>query len=129
MAKPVIVSDLAAGADVVLSPPAAPHDRITGLRFAADEGDALAAAGRRLFACRNRSAARAQMGARAFQPVNPRGTNARTVRALHDQGALNLNNLNSLKRRAGFFAGPPRNRVDLSAVSTNLSPFNFVATA
>jgi len=50
MAKPVIVSDLAAGADVVLSPPAVPHDRITGLRFAADDGDALAAALLRLFA-------------------------------------------------------------------------------
>ena len=50
MARPVIVSDLAAGADVVLSPPAVLEDRITGLRFAADDDAALAAALLRLFA-------------------------------------------------------------------------------
>ncbi len=50
MEKPVIVSDLAAGADVVLSPPAVPQDRITGLRFAAEDDAALSGALLRLFA-------------------------------------------------------------------------------
>ena len=50
MARPVIVSDLGAGPDVVLSPPAVPEDRITGLRFSADDDAALAASLLRLFA-------------------------------------------------------------------------------
>jgi glycosyltransferase involved in cell wall biosynthesis len=50
MARPVIVSDLGAGSDVVLTPPAVPDDRITGLRFAADDDAALTAALLRLFA-------------------------------------------------------------------------------
>jgi glycosyltransferase involved in cell wall biosynthesis len=49
MARPVIVSDLGAGADVVLAPPAVPHDRITGLRFASGDDAALAAALIQLF--------------------------------------------------------------------------------
>ena len=49
MARPVIVSDLAAGADVVLTPPAVPESRITGLRFPAGDDAALAAALLRLF--------------------------------------------------------------------------------
>jgi glycosyltransferase involved in cell wall biosynthesis len=49
MARPVIVSDLAAGADVVLTLPAVPEGRITGLRFAAGDDAALAAALLRLF--------------------------------------------------------------------------------
>ena len=44
MARPVIVSDLAAGADVVLTAPAVPEGRITGLRFSAGDDAALAAA-------------------------------------------------------------------------------------
>lgn len=44
MARPVIVSDLAAGPDAVLSPPAVPEDRMTGLRFTAGDDAALAAA-------------------------------------------------------------------------------------
>lgn len=44
MAKPVVVSDLAAGADVVLTPPEVSEDRITGLRVAAGDPDALAMA-------------------------------------------------------------------------------------
>jgi glycosyltransferase involved in cell wall biosynthesis len=44
MERPVIVSDLAAGPDAVLSPPAVPEDRMTGLRFAAGDDAALAAA-------------------------------------------------------------------------------------
>ena len=50
MARPLIVSDLAAGADVVLTPPAVPEGRITGLRFQAGDDSALTAALLRLFA-------------------------------------------------------------------------------
>src|SRR5215467_2441244 len=44
MARPVVVSDLAAGRDIVLAPPAVPEERMTGLRFAASDDEALAAA-------------------------------------------------------------------------------------
>jgi glycosyltransferase involved in cell wall biosynthesis len=50
MAKPVIVSDLGAGPDVVLAQPAVANDRITGLRFATGNEAALAAVLIRLFA-------------------------------------------------------------------------------
>jgi glycosyltransferase involved in cell wall biosynthesis len=49
MARPVIVSELGAGADVVLAPPAVPHDRMTGLRFATGDDSALGAALIQLF--------------------------------------------------------------------------------
>jgi glycosyltransferase involved in cell wall biosynthesis len=49
MARPLIVSDLGAGSDVVLTPPAVPENRITGLRFHAGDDAALAAALLRLF--------------------------------------------------------------------------------
>jgi glycosyltransferase involved in cell wall biosynthesis len=49
MARPVIVSDLSAGPDVVLTPPAVPENRITGLRVQAGDDAALAAALLRLF--------------------------------------------------------------------------------
>ena len=49
MARPVIVSDLGAGADVVLTAPAVPESRIAGLRFQAGDDAALAAALLRLF--------------------------------------------------------------------------------
>ncbi|MEP7030213.1 MAG: glycosyltransferase [Pseudolabrys sp.] len=49
MARPVIVSDLAAGTDVVLTAPAVPDSRATGLRFHTGEDAALAAALLRLF--------------------------------------------------------------------------------
>jgi glycosyltransferase involved in cell wall biosynthesis len=49
MARPVIVSDLAAGPEVVLTPPAIPESRITGLRFPAGDDAALAATLLRLF--------------------------------------------------------------------------------
>ena len=57
MARPVIVSDLAAGPDVVLTPPAVPESRITGLRFPAGDDAALAAALCGCFRCRSRPAA------------------------------------------------------------------------
>jgi glycosyltransferase involved in cell wall biosynthesis len=49
MARPVMVSDLAAGPDIVLAPPAVPEDRMTGLRFRSGDDAALAAALIRLF--------------------------------------------------------------------------------
>ncbi len=44
MARPVVVSDLGAGPEVVLAPPAVSEDRMTGLRFSAGDDAALAAA-------------------------------------------------------------------------------------
>jgi glycosyltransferase involved in cell wall biosynthesis len=44
MARPVAVSDLAAGSDIVLAPPVVPEERMTGLRFAAGDVEALATA-------------------------------------------------------------------------------------
>ena len=49
MARPVVVSDLAAGGEVVLAPPAVPEERMTGMRVPADDDAALAAALIRLF--------------------------------------------------------------------------------
>jgi glycosyltransferase involved in cell wall biosynthesis len=49
MARPVIISDLGAGADVVLTAPAVPESRIAGLRFHAGDDAALAASLLRLF--------------------------------------------------------------------------------
>ncbi len=49
MERPVVVSDLAAGPDAVLSPPIVTEDRMTGLRFSAGDDAALAAALVRLF--------------------------------------------------------------------------------
>jgi glycosyltransferase involved in cell wall biosynthesis len=49
MGTPVVVSDLGAGPDVVLAPPAVSEDRMTGLRFSSGDDMALAAAMVRLF--------------------------------------------------------------------------------
>jgi glycosyltransferase involved in cell wall biosynthesis len=49
MARPVVVSNLGAGPDSVLSPPAVPEDRMTGLRFSAGDSIALSTALLRLF--------------------------------------------------------------------------------
>jgi glycosyltransferase involved in cell wall biosynthesis len=49
MARPVIVSDLGAGTDVVLTPPTVPEGRVTGLRFLSGDDIALAAAVLRLY--------------------------------------------------------------------------------
>jgi glycosyltransferase involved in cell wall biosynthesis len=49
MARPVVVSDLAAGPDAVLAPPMVAEDRMTGLRFSSGDSVALAAALVRLF--------------------------------------------------------------------------------
>ena len=44
MARPVVVSDLAAGRDIVLAPPSVPEERMTGLRFPAGDDAELATA-------------------------------------------------------------------------------------
>jgi glycosyltransferase involved in cell wall biosynthesis len=62
MGRPVVVSDLGAGPDVVLAPPAVAEDRMTGLRVPAGDADALAAALIRLFSLPD--PARAAIGAR-----------------------------------------------------------------
>jgi glycosyltransferase involved in cell wall biosynthesis len=62
MACPVVVSDLAAGPDVVLAPPAVPEERMTGLRVPAGDEAALAAALIRLFSLSD--GARAAIGGR-----------------------------------------------------------------
>jgi glycosyltransferase involved in cell wall biosynthesis len=62
MARPVVVSDLGAGPDAVLAPPAVPEDRMTGLRFSAGDSVALATALVRLFSLP--AAVRTAMGQR-----------------------------------------------------------------
>jgi glycosyltransferase involved in cell wall biosynthesis len=62
MGRPVVVSDLAAGPEVVLAPPMVTEDRMTGLRVAAGDEAALAAALIRLFSLSD--AARSGIGAR-----------------------------------------------------------------
>jgi glycosyltransferase involved in cell wall biosynthesis len=68
MQKPVVVSDLAAGPDVVLAPPAVSEDRMTGLRFASGDDAALAAALIRAFSMPE--AARRALGARGREWVS-----------------------------------------------------------
>jgi glycosyltransferase involved in cell wall biosynthesis len=63
MERPVIASDLAAGPEAVLAPPAVSEDRMTGLRFPAGDDAALAAALIRFFSYPE--AARDRMGRRA----------------------------------------------------------------
>lgn len=62
MARPVVVSDLAAGPELVLAPPAVTEDRMTGLRVPAGDEAALAAALIRLFSLSDM--ARAAIGTR-----------------------------------------------------------------
>jgi glycosyltransferase involved in cell wall biosynthesis len=62
MARPVVISDLAAGPEVVLAPPAVTEERMTGLRVPAGDESALAAALIRLFSLAD--APRAAIGAR-----------------------------------------------------------------
>jgi len=81
MARPVIVSDLAAGPDVVLTAPGVPDGRVTGLRFAAGDDVALAEALARLFAMPEPT--RRAMGARGRTWVtthfDPAATAAQTL--------------------------------------------------
>ena len=62
MARPVVVSNLAAGPDAVLAPPAVAEDRMTGFRFPSGDSVALATALLRLFSMPEE--ARAAIGAR-----------------------------------------------------------------
>ncbi len=82
MARPVIVSDLAAGPDVVLAAPAVPEGRITGLRFQSGDDAALAAALLRLFSLDE--PARNAMGLRGrdwvLEQFNAAGIAAQTLR-------------------------------------------------
>jgi glycosyltransferase involved in cell wall biosynthesis len=86
MGRPVIVSDLGAGADVVLAPPGVPESRITGLRFPAGDDAALAAALLRLFSMPEPT--RRALGARGRDWVvghfNAEAVAAQTLR-LYDQ--------------------------------------------
>jgi len=50
MARPLVVSDLAAGTDVVLTAPSVPEGRVAGLRFPSGDHAGLAGALLRLFA-------------------------------------------------------------------------------
>ena len=67
MARPVVVSDLAAGGEVVLAPPAVPEERMTGMRVPADDDMALAAALIRLFSLTD--SARSAIGRRGREWV------------------------------------------------------------
>ncbi len=67
MARPVLVSDLAAGHDIVLAPPTVPEDRMTGWRFAPGDATALAAGLVRLMSMPD--AARRAIGRRAREWV------------------------------------------------------------
>src|SRR4029078_5317318 len=74
MARPVIVSDLGAGTDVVLTAPVVPESRITGLRFQSGGDAALAAALLRLFSMPEPN--RATIGRRGREWVRGRSTAA-----------------------------------------------------
>jgi glycosyltransferase involved in cell wall biosynthesis len=81
MRNPVVVSDLAAGPDAVLAPPAVSEDRITGLRVASGDDRALAAGLIRIFSMPE--AARQAIGARGREWVlsqfNPATVTAQTL--------------------------------------------------
>ena len=67
MGRPIIVSDLGAGPDVVLTAPVVPESRIAGFRFQAGDDAALAAALLRLFSMPEPN--RATMGRRGREWV------------------------------------------------------------
>jgi len=88
MARPVIVSDLAAGSDVVLTAPAVPDGRVTGLRFAAGDDAALTGALVRLFSIPepNRRAIGARGQAWVRDHFEPASLTAQTLQ-LYDEVA------------------------------------------
>jgi glycosyltransferase involved in cell wall biosynthesis len=93
MARPVIVSDLGAGPEVVLTPPAVPDNRITGLRFAAGDDSGLATALLRLFAMPEQT--RRAIGARGREWVlnhfNPTTIAEQTLAFYRQAAALSRN--------------------------------------
>ena len=76
MERPVMVSDIGAGPEVVLAPPAVPEARMTGLRFSAGDDSALAAALIRLFSMPEQ--ARRTMGHAAAHGSDPISTRRRS---------------------------------------------------
>ena len=145
MARPVVVSDLGAGPDAVLAPPAVAEDRMTGLRFSAGDSVALAAALVRLFSLppagtgRDRRA-RARLGAGEFQHRGRRRADASALRARSRRaGGLErpgtATHLSArryparvARTRATFViqtANSGRNPVDLGAVCPDPSPTRF----
>lgn len=81
MARPVIVSDLGAGADIVLAPPAVAEDRMTGLRVPAGDAAALAAALVRIFSMTQPTRDAVGQRGRAWVKENfdPEGVAAQTL--------------------------------------------------
>ena len=79
MARPVVISDLAAGPEAVLAPPAVDDDRMTGLRVPAGDEAALAAALIRLFSLAD--GPRAAIGARGRAWVTAQFDAATVTRA------------------------------------------------
>ena len=140
MGRPVIVSDLGAGPDVVLTAPAVPDGRVTGLRYAAGDDAALAEALVRLFSmpepnrraigARGRELGLRPFRARLWSPSRRCGFMPRLPAArwrlvwCHGHCTINLSNLRALARFRVFLNTihwqRRRNRVDLFAVSTNL---------
>ena len=92
MARPVIVSDLGAGADVVLTAPTVPESRIAGFRFQAGDDAALAAALLRLFSMPEPN--RATIGRRGRDWVlghfNPAIVTEQTLRLYRDVAGLSI---------------------------------------
>ena len=80
MTRPVAVSDLAAGPEAVLAPPAVAEERMTGLRVPAGDEAALAAALIRLFSLSD--AARAAIGRRGREWVGDHFDPASIERAM-----------------------------------------------
>ena len=95
MARPVVVSDLAAGPDVVLTAPAVPEGRVTGLRFASGDDAALASTLLRLFFLPEPS--RNAMGRRgrdwALGHFDSEGVAAQTLRLYSDITGRSMNGL------------------------------------
>jgi glycosyltransferase involved in cell wall biosynthesis len=77
MARPVIASDLAAGPETVLAPPAVAEDRMTGLRFPAGHDGELAASLIRLLSASE--AARRAIGRRGRERVMAQFADAGTA--------------------------------------------------
>ena len=103
MARPVVVSDLAAGPEVVLAPPAVPEERMTGMRVPADDDAALAAALIRLFSLSDsaRSAigpARPRMGRGPFRCR--RASSRRRLRSMPTSPGRAVDRLRTMRRKA-----------------------------